>query len=111
MAIGERYRDSDLVFANVDGSPRCTDYFSKAFSRRVLRSGLPRISFHGLRHGWATMALEAGVQPKVVQERLGHSSITLRLDAYSHVVESIDEAASQTVAHLVFRPQARDAGA
>ena len=59
--------------------------FFREFTRAVDRTDLPRIRLHDLRHGWATMALSAGVHPKVVQERLGHSSITVTLDVYSHV--------------------------
>jgi integrase len=47
------------------------------------------VPFHALRHTAATLALEAGVNPKVVQERLGHSSITLTLDTYSHAVPTL----------------------
>lgn len=108
LAIGEGYRDHDLVFPLPDGSPWNPDSVADIFDRRIARLGLPRITFHGLRHGWATMALEGGVHPKVVQERLGHTSIAITLDIYSHVVEAIDEAAAQTVADFVFRPEVKE---
>lgn len=60
------------------------------------------IRLHDLRHGWATMALAAGVHPKVVQERLGHSSISITLDTYSHVSPALHGEAAETVAALVF---------
>ncbi len=57
--------------------------FSRGFLETVARIGLPRIRLHDLRHGWATMALQAGIHPKVVQERLGHANIGITLDTYS----------------------------
>jgi integrase len=53
--------------------------------------GLPKIRFHDLRHTAATLMLSEGVHPKVVQERLGHSSISITLDTYSHVIPSMQE--------------------
>jgi integrase len=62
--------------------------FSRSFGDAVRRAGLPTIRLHDLRHGWATMALSAGVHPKVVQERLGHANIGVTLDTYSDVTGS-----------------------
>lgn len=63
---------------------------------------LPRIRFHDLRHTHATLALAAGVHPKVVSERLGHASITITLDTYSHAIPAMPETAAALVASLVF---------
>ena len=60
-----------------------------------------RIRVHDLRHTWATLALDAGVHPKVVQEQLGHSSITITLDTYSHVTGPMQTDAAQKVASLI----------
>jgi integrase len=67
----------------------------------VARTDLPRIRLHDLRHGWATMALSAGVHPKVVQERLGHASVMITLDIYSHVTEGLHEYAANLVGGLI----------
>lgn len=64
-------------------------------------SGLPRLTVHGLRHGHATLALQAGIHPKVVQERLGHSSVAFTLDKYSHAIPAMQEDAAAVVAALV----------
>ncbi len=65
-------------------------------------AGLPWVGFHaGLRHGWATWALEAGVPAKVVQERLGHSSIAITLDRYSHLIGGVDRDAAEKVADVL----------
>ena len=53
-----------------------------------------------MRHGWATLALEKGIHPKVVQERLGHANISITLDMYSHVVAGLHEDAAEQVAAL-----------
>ncbi len=62
----------------------------------------PRIRFHDLRHTHATLALAAGVHPKIVSERLGHASIAITMDTYSHAIPTLDEDAARAVASLVF---------
>jgi integrase len=74
---------------------------TELFDRLVKRSGLPRLTVHGLRHSHATLALQAGVHPKVVQERLGHSSVAFTLDRYSHAIPAMQRDAAATVARLV----------
>jgi integrase len=76
--------------------------FSEWFEDRTRQLGLPKIRLHDLRHGWATMALASGVHPKVVQERLGHASISITLDTYSHVTDGLHDDAAERVASLVF---------
>ena len=58
------------------------------------------IRLHDLRHGWATLSLQAGVHPKVVQERLGHANISLTLDTYCHVTADLHDDAAERVAAL-----------
>ncbi len=102
LSIGGAYVDHDLVFCRSDGKPLHPDRFSKSFVEQVDRLGLPRLSVHGLRHTWATLALQAGVHPKVVQERLGHSTISITLDIYSHVSPAMESDAAERVAALIF---------
>jgi len=92
--------DNDLVFCNPDGTMLHPERFSRGFLETVQRIGLPRIRLHDLRHGWATLALQAGIHPKVVQERLGHANIAITLDTYSHVVAGLHEDAAEQVAAL-----------
>jgi integrase len=89
LLIGAGWRDHDLLFTKVDGSPIHPERFSREFDRRVERWVLPRIRLHDLRHTWATLALGAGIHPKVVQERLGHAAISITLDTYSHVTAGV----------------------
>jgi integrase len=102
LLAGADYADQDLVFAEPDGSPIHPDKFRKRFEIRIGRSGLPPIRFHDLRHTYATLALRAGVHPKVVAEVLGHANISITLDTYSHAVPAMQESAAATVARLVF---------
>lgn len=104
LAVGPGWVDHGLVFCRVDGGPLHPERFSREFDRRLARWELPRIRLHDLRHTWATLALEAGVHPKVVSERLGHSGIGITLDVYSHVTPALEREAAETVAGLVFRP-------
>jgi integrase len=100
LLVGEAWQDHDLVFAKGDGSPLHPEGFSREFDRRVRRWGLPKITLHGLRHTWATLALQADVHPRVVQERLGHSHVGVTLAIYSHVTPTMQADAAERVAQL-----------
>ena len=90
------------MFTREDGEGVHPQLLSQAFERAVKASELPTIRFHDLRHTHATLMLTAGVHPKVVQERLGHASIQITLDTYSHVMPGMQEDAATKVAALVF---------
>jgi integrase len=90
-----------LIFANPTGAPIHPALLSYYFQRRVRLSGVRRIRLHDLRHTHATHALQLGVHPKIVSERLGHSTITITLDTYSHVLPSMQREAAEAVAALV----------
>jgi len=102
LAAGPAWVETGRVFTREDGSHIHPDVLSKRFDRWVRRSGLPRITFHGLRHTWATMALEKGIHTKVVSERLGHANISVTLDVYSKVRPALDAAAAELVAAELF---------
>ena len=71
-------------------------------SPHVKAAGLPRIRLHDLRHTFATLALGAGIHPKIVSERLGHATISITLDTCSHSVPALEEEAAAKVAALIF---------
>jgi integrase len=100
VAAGEEWTDNDLVFCNQLGKEQHPDRFSRAFTQAERRAGVPMIRLHDLRHTWATLALQAGVHPKVVSERLGHATTSITLDIYSHVQPELDAQAATTVAQL-----------
>ena len=86
--------DNDLVFCHPDGSPMLPGTLSHAWNKAIRRAGLRTIRLHDARHTHASYMLKQGIHPKVVQERLGHSSIQVTLDTYSHVAPGIQEKAA-----------------
>ena len=101
LLAGASYVDEGLVFCGRSGEPVHPKVVSNLFRKAVARHAMPYLSVHGLRHSWATLALQAGVHPKIVQERLGHSTISITLDIYSHVNPAMDVDAAKTVAALI----------
>jgi integrase len=98
---GPAYDDQGLVFSREDGSPIWPRTFSRAFAAHLKAAELSPIRLHDLRHTHATLALAAGIHPKVVQERLGHSNVGITLDTYSHAVPAMQEDAAAKVAALI----------
>ncbi len=101
LLVGPDFNDLDLVFHKPNGGWLRPDAVSSMFLRRGRRYDVPRLTLQGLRHTWATLALERGVHPRVVQERLGHSTIAITLGIYSHVSPTLHDEAAQLVANLV----------
>ena len=85
---GLAWSNDDLVFGTLEGKPRFPDTISRAWEATAARASLKVIRFHDARHTHATVLLKLGVHPKIVQERLGHSSFAMTLDIYSHVEEA-----------------------
>jgi integrase len=105
LKLGDMYGDEGLIFANEMGGLLEAQNVSGRYFKPLLRSAkLPNLSLYGLRHSHATLLLAAGEHPKVVQERLGHSSIQLTLDTYTHVVEGLQERASERLEALLASP-------
>ncbi|MGD0780760.1 MAG: tyrosine-type recombinase/integrase [Dehalococcoidales bacterium] len=86
--------DTDYVFNNL-GEPLLPNTVSHAWIKTVKRNGIKYIRFHDARHTHASLMLKQGIHPKIVQERLGHSSISITLDTYSHVAPGLQEAAAK----------------
>ena len=99
--VGSAWMDSGLVFTRPDGSPIHPDLITAWFRRLARAAGLPPIRLHDVRHSYATAALAAGVPAKVVSERLGHATIAITLDVYSHVIPGMDAQAANAVASLI----------
>ena len=86
LLVGPAWQEQDLVFGGPFGGPVDPSWQRTVFKVVLERIGLPVIRFHDLRHTAATLLLTQGVHPKVVSEMLGHATITLTLDTYSHLV-------------------------
>ena len=102
-AGGPGSRVSGFVFTNLNGDPMAPDRLTRTFRKLVAEAGLPPVRLHDLRHGAATLALAAGVDLRVVQEMLGHSSIVLTADTYTSVLPQVAHAAAEKVATLIVR--------
>jgi integrase len=88
------WQDQSLVFTTLVGTPlNRHNVFSRSFKPLLREAGLPDIPFHGLRHSFATLMLAGGEHPKVVQEMMGHSSIRVTMDFYSHVLPDMQREA------------------
>jgi integrase len=110
QVLGPLWDDHDLVFCRdgawlhtgrKGGGPLDGERVSSLFRELVDRTpGVSPIRLHDLRHTWATLALSAGVHPKVVQERLNHATISITLELYSHTTVGMDRAAADLVSSL-----------
>lgn len=89
--VGVGWVEKDLVFCGLHGDYFNPAYLLRMFKKVLVDAGLPHMRFHDLRHSAATILLEMKVHPKVVQEVLGHSTITMTLDTYSHVLPSMQQ--------------------
>jgi len=96
----------DLVFRTESGQPINADYLAKHFRSVLDLAGLPRMRLYDLRHSAATIALAAGVSPKVVSEQLGHASTAFTLDTYAHVLPHMQDEAAARVEAMLFRQTA-----
>ena len=105
MLPDDLYQDNNLVFALEDGrfiEPRA---FTKRFQRIIKKAGLSKVRLHDLRHTHASLLLARGIHPKIVQERLGHSSISITLDLYSHLTDNLQKAAALSLNGLMTKSE------
>lgn len=97
----EDWVETGFVFTRASGAVLDPESVSRHFRQAVRRSMLPPIRLHDLRHTHATLALQAGIHPKVVSERLGHATVSITLDTYSHAIPALQEEAAALIAELV----------
>jgi len=101
LAWGPAWSDGGWVFTREDGEPLHPGFVTKRFREVVAATTVPHIRLHDLRHTCATLLLAAGVHAKVVQERLGHATISQTLDIYSHTTPSLHVGAAEQLAAIV----------
>lgn len=99
-AAGEAWVETGLVYVNADGTPLNPDYVSRHFQTLCRQAGVPVIRLHDARHVSITLALLAGVLPKVVSARAGHSSTWFTLDRYVYVDHAVNREAAETIAQV-----------
>jgi integrase len=98
---GDSWIDSGFLCTKENGQPYHPEVVSRRFRQAVRKAMLPMIRPHDLRHTHATLALQAGIHPKVVSERLGHANVSITLDTYSHAIPALQEEAAARIAELV----------
>jgi integrase len=105
LKVGSKYQNNDFVFATGEGIPLMRRNIIRRHFRPILkRANLSsNLRLYDLRHSCATLLLSVGENPKVVSERLGHASIVLTLDTYSHVLPSMQQAATEKLENLLFK--------
>ncbi len=91
LKAGELWNEHDYVFCTLVGTHLRPSHVVDEFKKLLKRADLPDIRFHDLRHSAATLLLSLGVRPKVVQELLGHTQISMTMDIYSHVLPSMQQ--------------------
>jgi integrase len=98
MRLGTLWQENGLVFPSSVGTPLSGGNLNRAFKALLKRAELPeKTRFHDLRHTWATLLLKHCVNPKFVQELLGHADISLTLNVYSHVLPDMGDAAAGAI--------------
>jgi integrase len=104
MEAGARggWNDCDLVFPPQTGGPVDQARVNTALHKHLHKAGLPRLRVHDLRHSTATLLLEEGTHPKIVQDLLGHSTIAMTLDLYTHVTPRLQDEATAKLQEMLF---------
>jgi len=96
--VGSLWRENGLIFASEMGKPLDRrDITTHRFKPLLKRAELPQIRFHDLRHTCATLLLAKNVNPKIVSEMLGHASIAITLDSYSHILPNMQDSAAKAM--------------
>ena len=101
LKAGPVWQNTEYVLTQPDGRPMNPNQVTQEFKAIVRKAELPHLTLHGLRHANATLLLVAGVSPKVVSERLGHSNIAITMDTYSHVIPGLQEEAALLLDRLL----------
>src|SRR5699024_9800941 len=94
MGINEFRMDHKFIFCHLDGKPYRVDSFYQRWVRFLKRHGLRFVRYHDIRHSSATWLIKEGVNPKTIQERLGHKEMSTTMNIYAHVLKEVDQEAS-----------------
>lgn len=100
--FGDSYRDHGRLFCHPDGRPIHPDTITRRFNRLVDQADVPRIRLHDVRHTYATVSLDAGIDPKILSDRIGHANMAYTLQIYTHRSAGQDRPAAEKVAGVIF---------
>lgn len=101
LLAGDRWHVSDLVFTTSIGTPMDGCNVTHRFRRRLAEAGLPRMTWHALRHGCASLLLARDAHPRVIMEQLGHCTIAVTMNAYAHVLPAALRHAADRMDNLI----------
>ena len=104
LLVGQEYRDHGLIFATTLGKPILPRNLVRSFYAIRTRAGVPSIRFHDLRHSHASFLLAQGENPRLIAERLGHSTVSFTLQTYSHLPPGAQKAAASKLEETL-RPE------
>jgi len=102
LAMGAAFTDSNLVVCQTDGKPYQPDSLTQKWDRFMKNHGLKHIRLHDQRHSCTTMMIEAGIDPKTVQTRIGHADVTTTMNIYTHCTKTMDQSAADKIDTLLF---------
>lgn len=103
IECGALFQDLQFIVRQPDGSPMSPDAMTRKWRRFIVAHNLPDIRLHDLRHSNATALIQAGVNPRVVQQRLGHSDVSITLNTYTHVLPDMDKDAAQKLDDVILK--------
>ena len=103
LALGPAYEDNDLVFPNEFGKPLNPMALTRTLNRAANRIGVDRIKLHDLRHFHASLLLQSGQNSVLVSKRLGHSTFSMTLDVYGHLMPGWQREAAEVFAKAMER--------
>ena len=96
--------DLDLVFPNESGKPiNHNSMVNRHFNPALKKAGIERIRFHDFRHTYASLLIEQGENPKYIQTQLGHSSPTVILNVYAHLMKSVNQESAYRLEKTIFK--------
>jgi len=101
LEYGPLWQNTGFVFTHPNGTPLIPDQITQDFASLVKRFDLPHLTFHGLRHAYATLALKQNIHPKIVSEALGHSKIGITMNLYSHVIPGMQDELADAVSDVL----------
>lgn len=101
-SYGAYKNEHNLIFTKINGEPMTSDTFSRLFRDFLISKNLPLIRFHDLRHTNASLMLASGTASKVASSRLGHSSIGITLDLYTHVLQELEQDSAERLNKIIY---------
>lgn len=101
MAVVEVVGDHGLLLVNEEGRPLHPDILTARFNRLVDRAGVPHIRLHDVRHTYATLAMDLGIDPKMLSDRIGHANTSVTLQIYTHRSVGRDQAMAQSLGEMI----------